>query len=218
MAWLVGVYLRDTRRVNEDAPWCYQHWRTPGAPRTGSPVAKVIHNFGRADKGRPGGAGPAGRLDRPVPPSRHLGQEKTGGSPFNRTGSRWRRTRKRTTPTGCPPSHPHHKRRQLTLTSSPPSGAGHMPPHERDKPGRGREVAGLAGPAPSPMHLGERGPSVKLPDQGSRPPVHRPWMHGHTAPLLILGVSTALLAGLEARYAGPFCVRCGGIQRGFRRA
>jgi len=36
-------------------------------PRTGSPVAKVIDNFGRADKGRPGSADPAGRLDLPVP-------------------------------------------------------------------------------------------------------------------------------------------------------
>src|SRR5262249_48965369 len=52
MAWLAGVYLRETRRGHKDG--------TVGAdlqlahnerhPRTGSPVAKVIHNFGRADK------------------------------------------------------------------------------------------------------------------------------------------------------------------------
>ena len=52
MAWLVGVYLRETRRVNKDGSVVryLQLAHNERHPRTGSPVAKVIHNFGRADK------------------------------------------------------------------------------------------------------------------------------------------------------------------------
>jgi hypothetical protein len=51
MAWLVGVYLRETRRVNKDGSVVryLQLAHNERHPRTGSPVAKVIHNFGRAD-------------------------------------------------------------------------------------------------------------------------------------------------------------------------
>src|SRR3954447_25480667 len=48
----VGVYLRETRRVNRDGSvvryLALAH--NERHPTTGSPVAKVIHNFGRADK------------------------------------------------------------------------------------------------------------------------------------------------------------------------
>src|SRR3954447_7927205 len=48
----VGVYLRETRRVTRDGSvvryLALAH--NERHPRTGSPVAKVIHNFGRADK------------------------------------------------------------------------------------------------------------------------------------------------------------------------
>ncbi len=52
MAWLVGVYLRETRRVNKDGSVVryLQLAHNERHPRTGSPVAKVIHNFGRADR------------------------------------------------------------------------------------------------------------------------------------------------------------------------
>ncbi len=52
MAWLVGVYLRETRRVNRDGTVVsyLQLAHKERHPRTGGPVAKVIHNFGRADK------------------------------------------------------------------------------------------------------------------------------------------------------------------------
>src|SRR5512142_81708 len=51
MAWLAGVYLRETRRVNKDGSVVryLQLAHNERHPRTGSPVAKVIHNFGRAD-------------------------------------------------------------------------------------------------------------------------------------------------------------------------
>ena len=64
-AWLVGVYLRESRRRNKDGTVVsyLQLAHNERHPPTCSPVAKMIHNFGRADKGRPPGAGPAGRLD-----------------------------------------------------------------------------------------------------------------------------------------------------------
>src|SRR5436190_5741268 len=52
MAWLVGVYLRESRRRNKDGSVVsyLQLAHNERHPVTGSPVAKVIHNFGRADK------------------------------------------------------------------------------------------------------------------------------------------------------------------------
>ena len=52
MAWLVGVYLRETRRVNKDGSVVryLQLAHNERHPRTDSLVAKVIHNFGRADR------------------------------------------------------------------------------------------------------------------------------------------------------------------------
>lgn len=49
---LVGVYLRETRRRNKDRSSVsyLQLAHNERHPVTGSPVAKVIHNFGRADK------------------------------------------------------------------------------------------------------------------------------------------------------------------------
>jgi IS4 transposase len=46
------VYLRETRRVNKDGTVVsyLQLAHNERHPRTGSPVAKVIHNFGRSDK------------------------------------------------------------------------------------------------------------------------------------------------------------------------
>ncbi len=51
MIW-VGVYLRETRRTNKDGSVVayLQLAHNERHPVTGSPVAKVIHNFGRADK------------------------------------------------------------------------------------------------------------------------------------------------------------------------
>src|SRR5512135_121027 len=51
MACLVGVYLRESRRRNKDGTVVsyLQLAHNERHPRTGSPVAKVIHNFGRAD-------------------------------------------------------------------------------------------------------------------------------------------------------------------------
>src|SRR3954447_4600287 len=48
----VGVYLRETRRTNRDGSVVryLQLAHNERHPVTGSPVAKVIHNFGRADK------------------------------------------------------------------------------------------------------------------------------------------------------------------------
>ena len=46
----------------------------------------------------------------------------------------------------------------------------------------------------------------------------RRWIHGHTAPLLIVPVRTGRLAGLGSRYAGLSCVRCGSGRRSARRA
>jgi len=45
------VYLRETRRVNKDGTVVsyLQLARNERHPHTGSPVARVIHNFGRAD-------------------------------------------------------------------------------------------------------------------------------------------------------------------------
>ncbi len=49
---LVGVYLRETRRANKDGSVVsyLQLAHNERHPVTGSPVAKVIHSFGRADK------------------------------------------------------------------------------------------------------------------------------------------------------------------------
>jgi hypothetical protein len=46
------VYLRETRRKNKDGSVVayLQLAHNERHPVTGSPVAKVIHNFGRADK------------------------------------------------------------------------------------------------------------------------------------------------------------------------
>ena len=46
------MYLRETRRVNKDGTVVsyLQLAHNERHPRTGSPVAKVIHNFGRSDK------------------------------------------------------------------------------------------------------------------------------------------------------------------------
>ena len=51
IACLVGVYLRESRRRNKDGTVVsyLQLAHNERHPRTGSPVAKVIHNFGRAD-------------------------------------------------------------------------------------------------------------------------------------------------------------------------
>ena len=48
----VGVYLREPRRTNRDGSVVryLQLAHNERHPVTGSPVAKVIHNFGRADK------------------------------------------------------------------------------------------------------------------------------------------------------------------------
>src|SRR3954447_8483148 len=48
----VGVYLRETRRTNRDGSVVryLQLAHNERHPVTGSPVAKVIHNFGRADR------------------------------------------------------------------------------------------------------------------------------------------------------------------------
>jgi hypothetical protein len=47
----VGVYLRETRRTNRDGSVVryLQLAHNERHPGTGSPVAKVIHNFGRAE-------------------------------------------------------------------------------------------------------------------------------------------------------------------------
>jgi len=52
MTWLVGVYLRESRRRNRDGTVVsyLQLAHNERHPVTGSPVARVIHNFGRADK------------------------------------------------------------------------------------------------------------------------------------------------------------------------
>jgi hypothetical protein len=54
------MYLRESRRTNEDGSVVAY------LQQTGNSVAKVIHNFGRADQVGRGGAGPAGGVDLPV--------------------------------------------------------------------------------------------------------------------------------------------------------
>lgn len=51
-SYLVGVYLRESRRRNKDGTVVsyLQLAHNDRHPRTGSPVAQVIHSFGRADK------------------------------------------------------------------------------------------------------------------------------------------------------------------------
>ena len=51
-SYLVGVYLRETRRKNKDGSVVsyLQLAHNERHPETGSPVARVIHNFGRADQ------------------------------------------------------------------------------------------------------------------------------------------------------------------------
>ena len=44
------------------------------------------------------------------------------------------------------------------------------------------------------------------------------WIHGHTAPLLIVRLRTGRLAGWGSRYAGLSCVRCGSARHVARRA
>jgi hypothetical protein len=63
------VFLRETRRTNRDGSVVsyLQLAHNERHPVSGNPVAKVIHSFGRADHGRPGGAGPAGVVDLAVP-------------------------------------------------------------------------------------------------------------------------------------------------------
>ncbi len=48
----VGVYLRETRRKNKDGSVVtyLQLAHNERHPETGSPVARIIHNFGRADQ------------------------------------------------------------------------------------------------------------------------------------------------------------------------
>src|ERR671910_2405465 len=50
--WVVGVFLRETRRTNRDGSVVsyLQLAHNERHPVSGTPVAKVIHNFGRADK------------------------------------------------------------------------------------------------------------------------------------------------------------------------
>ena len=50
--YLVGVYLRETKRRNKDGSVVsyLQLAHNERHPETGSPVAKIIHNFGRADQ------------------------------------------------------------------------------------------------------------------------------------------------------------------------
>ena len=50
--WVVGMYLRETRRTNRDGSVVayLQLAHNERHPVTGSPVAKVIHNFGRAER------------------------------------------------------------------------------------------------------------------------------------------------------------------------
>jgi hypothetical protein len=49
--WVVSMYLRETRRTNRDGSVVayLQLAHNERHPQTGSPVAKVIHNFGRAE-------------------------------------------------------------------------------------------------------------------------------------------------------------------------
>jgi len=50
--WCVGVYLRESRRTNRDGSVVayLQLAHNERHPVSGSPVAKVVHSFGRADK------------------------------------------------------------------------------------------------------------------------------------------------------------------------
>jgi hypothetical protein len=61
------MYLRETKRRNRDGSVVsyLQLAHSERHPDTGVPSAKVIHNFGRADR-RPRRAGAAGRLDLAV--------------------------------------------------------------------------------------------------------------------------------------------------------
>ena len=77
------MFLRETRRTNRDGSVVsyLQLAHNERHPVSGNPVAKVIHSFGRADTGRPGGAGPAGVVDLAVPDpgaGRHRDTDRAG--------------------------------------------------------------------------------------------------------------------------------------------
>ena len=50
-AWVVGMYLRETKRTNRDGSVVayLQLAHNERSPETGNPIARVIHNFGRAE-------------------------------------------------------------------------------------------------------------------------------------------------------------------------
>jgi len=52
MVLKVGMYLRTTKRKNQDGSVVeyYQLAHNSAMPRTGRPVAEIIYNFGRADE------------------------------------------------------------------------------------------------------------------------------------------------------------------------
>jgi len=63
------MYLRETRRTNRDGSVVayLQLAHNERHPETGNPVAKVIHNFGRAEKVDRQAPGPVGVVDLAVP-------------------------------------------------------------------------------------------------------------------------------------------------------
>ena len=90
------------------------------------------------------------------------------------------------------------------------------PVRARSRMGSGRAAA--ARTRSRPIYTTCSGQIRKRAVGAGRRPGQRRWIHGHTAPLLIVPVRTGRLAGLGSRYAGLSCVRCGSGRRPARRA